>query len=113
MYKATLQLNAKGHGCFQYETKTEGSLQIVIYGDDPKEIRQEAIRALTKVIGHPHADRSKAFQKDFRRLPEMLMEKLEDQSCSFDLPYDPYEFPPEATWAISKYSGDEVIIVLQ
>jgi hypothetical protein len=113
MYKATLQLNSNGFGRYQLGMKTEVSLQIVIYGNDPAEIRREAGYQLDQVIGYPYEEGSDAFKEDFRKLPAMLKEKLGQQSASFDLPYDPYEFPPGASWAISKHSGDEIVIVLQ
>ena len=116
MYKATLQLNAKGSGRYQLGMKTEVCLDLVIYGDDPEQIRREAGYLLDQVIGYPFDEGSDAFKEDFRKMPIMLKEKLGQQSCSFDLPYlsyDPYEFPPEATWALSKHSGNEIVIVLQ
>lgn len=113
MYKATLMLNAKGFGRYQLGMKTEVCLHLVIYGNDPAEIRREAGYLLDQVIGYPFEEGSDAFKEDFRKMPTMLKEKLGDQSCSFDLPYDPYEYPPEASWALSKHSGDEIVIVLQ
>ena len=113
MIKATIQLSANSHGRYPLGMKTEGQLTIVIYGEDPERIRHEAGYLLDQVVGYPFEGASEAFCEDFRKLPAMLKEKLGHQSCSFDLPYDPYEFPPSASWALSKHSGNEIVVVLQ
>lgn len=115
MYKAILQLNGNGHGRYQLGMRTETRLEVIIYGDDPDTIRREASRLLDETIGYPFDDKSEVFKEDFRRLPVVLKGKLGDQvhSHSLELSYDPYEFPPTASWAISKHSGSEIVIVLQ
>ncbi len=113
MYKATLQLSAGTHGRYQLGMKTESQLEVILYGDDPEEIRRYAAHLLEETVGYPDEDRSDSFKESFRNMPSMLKDRLDRQSCSFSLQYDPEEFPPSASWAISEHSGDEIVVVVQ